>query len=616
MSGIHKLAPLTRGTLLLCLAAVAPLAAQPAAPAEAAKPQPGVDFPVLPESMLSRSFSLAEEVQTYLWDIEHLAFVVGQDLLPAFREAIRDGRRDGLEKYLAAGFRGRIFAGSGRRFDKGLVEAEVWEAGYPVETLGREAFIDTLTSWGRAYDKVGRVEMHVFYLSPDRRGELDGGWELRMDVRITGLMEDGSRAERRFDCAIHLAKLHKEIAAESGWIDRAELLRARRIAAPRPLLAEITDETGVDVAALHDNWDQEGPPYVPVPGSARLLDYDRDGRVDLLLTDMNAKRDLLLYRGLGNGRFEEVTEAVGLGLFASMGRAIWITSSLVADLDGNGFEDLLLSVERSTEQGPVEHAIALLRNDGGKRFEVVPEEVHGLGRRYRMSPRGMAVADYDGDGRVDLFLGPAGAPPPPEQRHVRWLDDRSSKDSVLLRNLGGFRFADVTAAAGIAGEHIDTSSATWLDLESDGDADLFLGNHMGPNVLFENLGDGTFRKVPPPPGFGGFSMGAVAGDVDADGDPDIYVANMYTSAGGRIIDNLRPEDYPEGAYEQIRGFATGNELYRNDGSGPLKPLGTTVDVANSGWAYGPAVVDLDGDGVLDLYSPAGYQSVKRGEPDG
>ena len=602
---------------MLALLAPGPAAAQ-AAPAaeEPVRGQPGVDFPVQPESMLSKSFTLAEEVQTYLWDIEHLAFVLGQDLSPVIRETIRDGRRDGMEKYLAPGFRARIFSGAGARFEKSLVAGEIWDAGYPVEELDRTAFIDTLVSWGAEYDEIGRIEMHTFYLSPDDYGDLSGGFELRIDVRITGLGADGSRSERRFDCSFHLSRLHKEIASESGWIDGFELLRARRIGAARPLLEEITGSTGIDVAALHDNWDQEGPPYVPVPGGARMLDYDRDGRVDLLFTDMNAERDLLLYRGLGDGRFEETTERVGLGMFGRMGRGIWITSSLVADLDDNGFPDLLLSVERATENGQVEHAIAVLRNRDGGSFEVVPEQTHDLGRRYHMSPRGMAAADYDGDGLVDLFLGPSGPPPPPEQRKVRWLDDHSSNDSVLLRNLGGFRFADVTVAAGIAGEHIDTSSATWLDLEPDGDADLFLGNHMGPNVLFENRGDGTFRKIPPSPGFGGFSMGAVAGDVDGDGDPDIYVANMYTSAGGRIIDNLRPRDYPEGAYELIRGFATGNELYRNDGSGQLEPLGTTVDVANSGWAYGPALIDLDGDGALDLYSPAGYQSVKRGEPDG
>ena len=578
-------------------------------------PRPGIDFSILPESVISAQFTLSEEAQTYLWDIEHLAFVMSQDLLPVFRQAMRDGRREGLRHFLAPGFRASLFAGPGARAEKGVVSVESWESGGPVVELDREKFLDALASYGSSFAQVDRVEVHVYHLSPTTHGDLTGSWETRWDVRITGFLPDGARGEHRFDCSLLLAKLSDEVASESGWIDRFELIHARRVSSPRALLVEITDDTGIDIAALSDNWLQEGPPYVPVPGGARLLDYDRDGRVDLLLTDMNGVRDLFLYRGLGAGRFEDVTEAVGLTELARLGRRAWLTGVLVADLDNNGFADLVFAVERANEEGQVEHAVAVLRNDGGKSFTVVPEEVHNLGRRYRLATRGLAVADYDGDGLVDLFLGPSGRDPAKEQQ-VRWLADRSSKDSVLVRNRGGFRFEDVTSSSGLAGEHIDTSSATWLDLEPDGDADLFLGNHMGPNILFENQGDGTFVKRPQPAGFGGFSMGATAGDLDGDGDPDLYVANMYTSAGGRIIDNLGPEDYPEGAYELIRGFATGNELYQNDGSGPLRSLGTAADVANSGWAYGPELVDLDGDGALDLYSPAGYQSVKRGEPDG
>jgi len=104
-------------------------------------------------------------------------------------------------------------------------------------------------------------------------------------------------------------------------------------------------------------------------------------------------------------------------------------------------------------------------------------------------------------------------------------------------------------------------------------------------------------------------------DYDGDGDPDLYVANMYSAAGSRVMGNLRQEDYPDGTFGLIRGFITGNELYRND-SNELQPIGETAQVSNSGWAYGPAVVDLDGDGALDLYSPSGYQSVSREEPDG
>ena len=605
-------------TLAAALAVAGPAAAEETTPPSepAAERRPGIDFTIQPESMISSSFTLDEGIQSYIWDIEHLAFVMGQDLQPVFKRAMKDGAGEELLGFLSPEFRGRLFDGRGQLFEQGLVTVESWRAGDRQGELARREFVDRVVSWGRDFSRVDGVGIHAFYLSPNTYGDLTGGWRTRWDVRIIGELHDGGRGEYRFDCELRLAKLSEEIASEKGWIDGFELLRARRVSSPRTLLEEITDQTGIDVAALSDNWLQDGPPYVPVPGGARLLDYDRDGRVDLLLTDINGPRDLFLYRGLGNGRFEDVTDAAGLDQLSRMGRSMWLTTSLVADLDNDGFEDLVLAIERGTQDGQVEHAIAVLRNRAGKSFEVIPEEVHHLGKRYRMSPRGTAAADYDGDGLVDLFLGPSGEKPPPEQAQARWLGDRSSKDSVLLRNRGGFRFEDVTAAAGLAGEHIDTSSATWLDLEPDGDPDLFLGNHMGPNVLLENQGDGTFVRLPQPPGFGGFSMGASAGDLDGDGDPDLYVANMYTSAGGRIIDNLRPQDYPEGAYELIRGFATGNEFYENRGDEPLRPLGTAVDVANSGWAYGPGVVDLDGDGALDLYSPAGYQSVKRGEPDG
>ena len=91
---------------------------------------------------------------------------------------------------------------------------------------------------------------------------------------------------------------------------------------------------------------------------------------------------------------------------------------------------------------------------------------------------------------------------------------------------------------------------------------------------------------------------------------------MYSSSGSRIIGNVRPEDYPPGAFELIRGFVTGNELYRNDGTGGFHPLGVAAGVANAGWSYGPELVDLDGDGTLDIYAPAGFQSVSREKPDG
>ena len=93
-------------------------------------------------------------------------------------------------------------------------------------------------------------------------------------------------------------------------------------------------------------------------------------------------------------------------------------------------------------------------------------------------------------------------------------------EGVVLKNLGGFRFRDVTHEVGLGGESVDCRSVIWLDLENRGKPDLFLCNHLGANVLWMNRGG---RLVPREiaQGIGGFSMGATTGDPTGDGLPDV-----------------------------------------------------------------------------------------------
>ena len=87
--------------------------------------------------------------------------------------------------------------------------------------------------------------------------------------------------------------------------------------------------------------------------------------------------------------------------------------------------------------------------------------------------------------------------------------------------------------------------------------------------------------------------------------------------GWRIIGQVTPEDYPAGVYEQIVGSCAGNSLYGRDRDDrPYKEQSGTAGVNAVGWAYAPAMVDLDGDGRLDLYATTGYQSFDREKPDG
>ena len=113
------------------------------------------------------------------------------------------------------------------------------------------------------------------------------------------------------------------------------------------------------------------------------------------------------------------------------------------------------------------------------------------------------------------------------------------------------------------------------------------------------------------------SMGVSAGDLDNDGKPELYVANMYSKMGRRIIANVGHDDYPPGLYDMIRGSLAGNRLYRLAGDGvEYEEVSEKLGVNQVGWAFAPAMVDLDADGWLDLYATAGFNSADRNKPDG
>src|SRR5262249_19877285 len=154
----------------------------------------------------------------------------------------------------------------------------------------------------------------------------------------------------------------------------------------------------------------------------------------------------------------------------------------------------------------------------------------------------IVVADYDRDGKLDLYVTRTG---PPGERS--WLDDKSSdpRGNYLFRNKGNWEFEDVTRAAGVSGGRRSSFSAAWLDANNDGWPDLHVINEFGDGVLLVNNRDGTFREqalADRPADYG--SMGLAAGDIDNDGNIDIFCANMFSKAGTRVIANLAPDAYP------------------------------------------------------------------------
>src|SRR5262249_46876033 len=200
------------------------------------------------------------------------------------------------------------------------------------------------------------------------------------------------------------------------------------------------------------------------------------------------------------------------------------------------------------------------RNEAGKRFV---DYTARSNLRLPTDATNVIVADYDRDGKLDLYVTRTGRP-----GGNSWLEGRSadSRGNYLFRNKGDWQFEDVPRASGAFGGHRSTFTAAWLDANNDGWPDLHVINEFGDGVLLINQGNGTFKEhllSDRPADFG--SMGLAVGDIDNDGNIDIYCANMYSKAGTRVIANLAPDAYSPKIMEQMRRFVAGSQVHLNRG---------------------------------------------------
>jgi hypothetical protein len=303
-----------------------------------------------------------------------------------------------------------------------------------------------------------------------------------------------------------------------------------------------------------DGTFREGADESGIWGKRRSLcsvaaDYDNDGYLDIFVANQIGKN--VLYRNNGDGTFSDMSEGADLGEGGC--GAAW------GDMDSDGLVDLFVSNSRPERN-------SLYRNMDGGFFEEISASA-GMTEQY--SAFGAAWADCDGDGDLDLYVSGQGP-------------------NLLYRNEGDGTFSNIAGAAGVADKGVGRGIA-WADYDGDSDLDLYLGNIQGPNVFYQNNGNGIFTDVTVLAGTEDdkWTEGVFWADYDSDGWVDLFLARIGSRGEG----------------------GAKNRLFRNRGDGTFSDVskGAGVEGRNS-LHYACPWTDYDDDGDLDLFVTGGRKS--------
>ena len=282
-------------------------------------------------------------------------------------------------------------------------------------------------------------------------------------------------------------------------------------------------------------------------------------------------------------------------------------SALLVDLDNDGDQDLVVAMRG---------AVVLAANDGSGNF--VSRKVLDVSR----DTMSLSAADYDQDGRLDLFVcvygrgsvsgestvvGIAGA-----SGGFVYHDSSSGGANHLFRNQinapDDWQFADVTQETGLdVNNHRWSLAAAWEDFDNDGDQDLYVANDYGRNNLYRNDAQKNapprFVDIAASAGVedSASGMSVTWADYDRDGQMDVYVSNMFSAAGNRItFQDQFKTDATADVKARLQRFARGNTLLKNGGNGTFTDSSTASGVTMGRWAWGSNFVDINNDGGEDL----------------
>jgi hypothetical protein len=330
-----------------------------------------------------------------------------------------------------------------------------------------------------------------------------------------------------------------------------------------------------------------------------LGDVNGDGLEDLYLCQQG---------GLPNRLFLQNPDGT-MRDFSAESRTNWMdycAAALFIDLDNDGDQDLVVSQD---------FKILFMENtDGQGHFELV------FGNSTKAQSFSLSSADFDQDGFLDVYIcgynpsrseARAGALGEPVPFH----DANNGGQNILWRNLGNWNFEDITEEVGLDQNNTRFSfAASWEDYDQDGDPDLYVANDFGRNCLYQNQGAAEgklpfFVNIAAALGVEDSSAGMSTnwGDFNRDGWMDLYVSNMFSSAGNRIT---YQKQFKTGADPETLGtfqrMARGNSLFAANGKGGFQDVSETTHTTMARWCWGSTFADINNDGWSDILAANGF----------